>query len=78
MSLDERVLALEKNFVSISHNETILLGMATGMQRDIKIIRADVEVLRSDLTLFKEEVNRRFDSVEGKLEQVLQLLTNRP
>lgn len=89
MSLDKRVTALENDvalrYDEISHNATMLLGMTTGMQGDIRTlkedmstVKEDIGVIQGDLMLFRAEVNRRFTSIEGKLEQVLQLLTNRP
>jgi uncharacterized coiled-coil protein SlyX len=55
------------DFKQINHRLTMLLGIASGQEHDIKSMKNDVSALRG-------EMNQRFTSVEGKLEQVLQML----
>jgi len=73
------------NLKEINENMTILLRIASGQEQDMKIVKEDVRTIKEDVSAIKrqgasleEKFERRFASVEGKLEQVLQLLTTPP
>ena len=80
------------NLREINENMTILLGIVSGQEEDIKAVREDVATVKENVSTLKEDVSaikrqvasleekfeRRFTSVEGKLEQVLQILTTLP
>src|SRR6266702_3683731 len=51
------------NYTEINQNLTILLGIASGQEQDIKLMQGDLDIIRERIT-----------SLEGKLEQVLQHL----
>src|SRR2546430_2488373 len=55
-TLEQTVTTLSRDIRDINHNETILLGMASGQERDIKSIQVGVMSL-----------DRRFDALEGRL-----------
>ena len=83
---EERTPSMQAfNFREINENMTILLGIASGQEEDIKAVREDVATVKEDVSGIKmqiasmdEKFERRFASVEGKLERILQLLTNLP
>ena len=57
-----------RNLREINENMTILLGVTGKRGQDIRAVK-------SDLDAFKEHVDQRFTSLEGKLDQVLQMVT---
>lgn len=94
------------NLKEINHHLTMLLGIASGQERDIKIVKSDLGIIKDRMegfeqrftslddqvssldgkvtsldekvTSLEETVEQRFTSLEGKLEQVLHILTNLP
>lgn len=73
------------NLREINENMTILLGIVSGQEEDIKAVRVDVTTIKEDVSDIKRQVasleekfERRLTSLEGKLEQALQILTNLP
>jgi len=63
--------ALGFNLREINENMTILLGVTSSQGGSIK-------TLSNDLGMLRESMEQRFTSLEGKLEQVLQILTTPP
>jgi predicted nucleic acid-binding Zn-ribbon protein len=77
--------ALIFNLREINENMTILLGVASSQEESIKTLRNDLGLLRESMEQRFNGVDRRlgsmeqrFTSLEGKLEQVLHILTTPP
>src|SRR2546421_279218 len=66
-TLNKVVLQQEQNARDANHEITILTGVISSQERDIKDIKNRMD-----------SFDQRFASIEGKLEQVLQLLTTPP
>lgn len=62
------------NLNEVNHHLTMLLGIASGQERDMKIIKGDLSAIKNS----QASLEQRFMGVEGKLEQVVQLLTTPP
>lgn len=69
----------------VNHRLTMLLGIASGQESDIRAIKSDVGSIKERLISLEERVRRgftsseqRFTSLEEKLERVLQILTAPP
>ena len=65
----------------LDHNVTMLLGIAGSQGKDMKTMQNDLSVVKErveDIDRRLEGFEQRFTSVEGKLEQVLQILTTLP
>jgi len=65
---EERLSTLERNMTNlnglisdISHNETILLGMAMRQGENIREIKLNLAALNERLSTFEQSVNSRFD-----------------
>jgi hypothetical protein len=59
------------NLREINENMTILLGVASSQGEDIRTVK-------NELSMLRENMEQRFLSLEGKVEQVLQILTTPP
>ena len=77
--------ALAFNLREINENMTILLGIASSQEEGIKTLRNHLGLLRESMEQRFNGVDRplgsmeqRFTSLEGKLEQVLHILTTPP
>ena len=87
-ALNKVILAQELHSRDIDHNVTVLLGIVGSQGKDIKTMQNDLSVVKErveDIDQRLDGVDRRlegfeqrFTSVEGKLEQVLQILTTPP
>jgi hypothetical protein len=66
-TLNKVVLQQEQNARDANHDITILTGVISSQGRDIKNIKNSIDGFE-----------QRFASIEGKLEQVLQILTTPP
>lgn len=66
-TLNKVVLQQEQNMRDADHEITILTGVISAQGRDIK-----------DMKNRLEGFDQRFTSLEGKLEQILQILTTPP
>ncbi len=62
------------NYTEINQNLTILLGIASGQEQDIKLMQGDLDIIRERITSLEGKVEQGFTSLEGKVEQVLQHL----
>ncbi len=66
------------NLREINENMTILLGIVSGQEEDIKAVRVDVTTIKEDVSDIKrhvasleEKFERRLTSLEGKFERRL-------
>ena len=66
------------NLREINENMTILLGIVSGQEEDIKAVRVDVTTIKEDVSDIKRQVasleekfERRLTSLEGKFERRL-------
>lgn len=69
------------NLNEVNHHLTMLLGIASGQERDMKIIKGDLSAIKNSQASLEQRfmaLEQRFIGVEGKLEQVVQLLTTPP
>jgi len=60
------------NYSEISHNLTMLLGVASGQEHSIRLMQGDIREIKDDLDIIKgrlDGVEQRFTSLEGKFEQ---------
>ena len=62
------------NLKEVNYHLTMLLGIASGQERDIKLVKSDLSIIKDRTEGFEQ----RFISLEGKLDQVLHILTNLP
>ena len=63
-ALEQTVAAFSRDIRDISHNETILLGMAMKQQEQTREIRSNLASLSEHLDTFEQSVNGRFDTFE--------------
>src|SRR2546423_1334342 len=63
-ALEQTVAAFSRDIRDISHNETILLGMAMKQQEQTREIRSSLASLSEHLDTFEQSVNSRFDTFE--------------
>jgi chromosome segregation ATPase len=77
LSFEERLTAVEQsqkrvagNIDEINHHMTILLGVVSNQEKDIKEIKASVASIDGRLNAFEQNVNSRFEKVEGRLNAV--------
>jgi predicted nucleic acid-binding Zn-ribbon protein len=77
-TLNKVVLQQEQNMRDANHEITILTGVISAQGRDIKDIKNRMDGLEQRFTSLEETFNQHFTSLEGKLEQVVQLLTAPP
>jgi hypothetical protein len=87
-ALNKVISMQELHSRDLDHNVTVLLGIAGSQGKDMKTMQNDLSVVKErvegvdrrlegvDRRL--EGFEQRFTSVEGKLEQVLQILTTPP
>jgi hypothetical protein len=87
-ALNKVISMQELHSRDLDHNVTVLLGIAGSQGKDMKTMQNDLSVVKErvegvdrrlegvDRRL--EGFDQRFTSVEGKLEQVLQILTTPP
>ena len=64
------------NAKEVNHHLTMLLGIASGQERDINIVKSDVSAIKDRLesmqqqfTAFEGKVEQRFATLESKVEQ---------
>jgi len=57
------------NYTEINQNLTILLGIASGQEQDIKLMQGDLDIIRERITSLEGKVEQGFTSLEGKVEQ---------
>ena len=78
MAALNKVLSLQElHSRDIDHNVTILPGIAGSQGKDIKAIKDDLGVIKESVEHMGQQLSgfeRRFTSLEEKLEQVLQQL----
>ena len=65
--LEQTVTAFSRDIRDISHNETMLLGMAMKQQEQTREIRSSLASLSEHLDTFEHSVNGRFETLEGRL-----------
>lgn len=73
-TLNKVVLQQEQNARDANHDITILTGVISSQGRDIKNIKNSIDGFEQRFASFEQP----FASIEGKLEQVLQILTTPP
>jgi hypothetical protein len=76
-ALNKVISAQELHSRDVDHNVTMLLGIAGSQGRDIKVIKDDLGVIKESVEHMGQQLGgfeRRFTSLEEKLEQVLQQL----
>jgi archaellum component FlaC len=76
-TLNKVVTSQELNNREINHNVTMLLGVASGQERDIKAMKNDLGIIREGVEHIDqrlEGIEQRFTSLEKKFEQMLQQL----
>src|SRR5947209_14155759 len=76
-ALEQTVAAFSRDIRDISHNETILLGMAMKQQEQTREIRSSLASLSEHLDTFEHSVNGRFEALEGRLGSFEQSVTGR-
>ena len=88
---EERLSALEQTIRDISHNETILLGMAvkqgeniqgmmaslTTLDEHFSTLEGHVGTLEDRLGTFEQSVDNRFGTLEGRLDTFEQSVNSR-
>lgn len=62
------------NLKDVNYHLTMLLGIASGQERDIKTMKGDLSEIKNS----QASLEQRFTAVEEKLEQILQILTTLP
>jgi hypothetical protein len=80
-TLNKVVLQQEQNARDANHEITILTGVISVQGRDIKDIKNHLDGFDQRFESFDQRFasfDQRFASLEGKLEQVLQILTTPP
>ena len=68
-ALEQTVAAFSRDIRDISHNETILLGMAMKQQEQTREIRSSLASLSEHLGSFEQSVNSRFEVLEATLNE---------
>ena len=58
----------------IEKNETILLGLVTSQNEDIRLIKEDIRLVKERL----DTMQGRIDTMDTKLDRILALLEGRP
>jgi septal ring factor EnvC (AmiA/AmiB activator) len=77
-TLNKVISQQEQNVRDANHEITILLGIASGQERDIKVIKNDLSIVKNDSSIVKEHVeriNQRLEGLEKQSDQMLRLLT---
>src|SRR5947199_10548680 len=80
-ALNKVISMQELHSRDLDHNVTVLLGVVGSQGKDMKTMQNDLSVVKErieDIDRRLERFEQRFTSVEGKLEQVLQILTTPP
>jgi len=87
-ALNKVITMQELHSRDLDHNVAVLLGIAGSQGKDIKTMQNDLSVVKERVEDIDRRLNgidrrlegfeQRFTSVEGKLEQVLQILTTPP
>jgi hypothetical protein len=80
-TLNKVVLQQEQNARDANHEITILIGVISAQGRDVKDIKNRVDGFDQRFASIDQRFasfDQRFVSLEGKLEQVLQILTTPP
>lgn len=80
-TLNKVVLQQEQNARDANHEITILIGVISAQGGDIKDIKNRIDGFDQRFASFDQHFagfDQRFASLEGKLEQVLQILTTPP
>ena len=87
-ALNKVITMQELHSRDLDHNVAVLLGIAGSQGKDIKTMQNDLSVVKERIEDIDRRLNgidrrlegfeQRFTSVEGKLEQVLQILTTPP
>jgi len=70
-TLNKVISQQEQNVRDANHEITILLGIASGQERDIKVIKNDLSVVKESV----ERIDHRLEGLEMKFDQMLHLLT---
>ena len=76
-TLNKVVTSQELNNREINHNVTMLLGVASGQELDIKAMKNDLGAIRESVEHIDQRLEgfeQRFTSLEKKFEQMLQQL----
>jgi hypothetical protein len=68
-ALEQTVAAFSRDIRDISHNETILLGMAMKQQEQTREIRSSLASLSEHIDIFEQSVNSRFGVLETTLNE---------
>ena len=80
-ALEQTVAAFSRDIRDISHNKTILLGMAMKQQEQTREKRSSLASLSEHLHTFEQSVNSRFDtfeqSVNGRFDTFEQSVNSR-
>ncbi len=84
LSFEERLTAVEQsqkrvdgNIDEINHHMTILLGIVSNQETDIKEIKASVASIGGRLNAFEQNVNSRFEKLEGRFDTFEQSVNSR-
>jgi chromosome segregation ATPase len=80
-TLNKVILQQEQNARDANHEITILIGVISAQGRDVKDIKNRIDGFDQRFASFDQRFasfDQRFASLEGKLEQVLQILTTPP
>src|SRR5258706_16316433 len=64
-ALEQTVAVLNRGIWDISHNETILLGMAIKHDENIREVKSSLATLSEHLKTFEQSVNGRFGAIDG-------------
>lgn len=79
--LNKVIATQELHYREISENETMLPGMVTGMQKDIRTLKEDVRELKGDVSNIKNRLDRletKSDNHTALLTQILARLPEKP
>ena len=68
---EERLTALEKAITELNTNSTVLLGLASAHEIDIRRVSVQITELRSELTTFTATVEERFNLMDARLDNVV-------
>jgi hypothetical protein len=66
-ALEQTVAVLNRGIWDISHNETILLGLAIKHDENIREVKSSLATLSERLNTFEHSVNGRFETLEQSM-----------
>ena len=65
-ALEQTVPVLSKGVRDLNYNATILLGVTSEQGKDIREIKVSLAALNERLGAFEQNVNSRFETLEGR------------